>query len=156
MQYKPAIITKPLQWENQEDITIGVKGDSFFIGLTPDLDNNLNTLEAPSVTNRKNGYAWLSLDYQDIVTTVTEGESFTLEVNINNTGTGVEGWGDPNFIYVSSSGGVGVKASILDDNIVVQTGSAKLLSRASSTGSPFGNTDSTESAPCRVKVWNVY
>lgn len=83
MKYKPTIVTDPLQWEDREDITIGVQGDTFFISVTPEIDQTLYLGDAPVVEDKVTGRAWLDLQYQDIVAIVTEGESFDIKVHIN-------------------------------------------------------------------------
>lgn len=66
-------------------------------------------------------------------------------------------WGETGWAFVSSDGtGVGVKASMLDSSIIVQTGSATLIGSAVRAGGSFGNTSSVSTPlPCRVKVWKL-
>ena len=62
---------------------------------------------------------------------------------------GVTGW-------YAATGGVGVRASMLDDAIIVQTGSLYLTGTSGMTGGSFsGATLSSVPLPCRVKVWKV-
>lgn len=63
-------------------------------------------------------------------------------------------WGETGWIY--AGGGMGVKASQFEDNIVVQVGNAAFASQPNNSGSPLQFTGNwTTPAPCRVKVWRV-
>lgn len=57
--------------------------------------------------------------------------------------------------YVNSAT-VGADAGLVDDSIVVQTGSGGLIGTVAGIGTLFGNTTTEiNSAPCRVKVFGL-
>lgn len=67
-------------------------------------------------------------------------------------------WGETGWAFAESvPAGYGVKASMLDSSIVVQTGGGGFLSASSRAGGSFGNTGAavTTPLPCRVKVWKL-
>ncbi len=72
----------------------------------------------------------------------------------NDSGTGVAGWGNSDFITIGNLGH-GVAAHVLNGKIVVQTGVSSLCANSNNSGNPFNRTGTITSAPCRVKVWKI-
>ncbi len=71
-------------------------------------------------------------------------------------------WGETGYLYSSntgngSTGGCGVKATVNNGQIVVQTGTLAINSASSHLGNGFGNETISivTPMPCRVKVWKV-
>lgn len=65
-----------------------------------------------------------------------------------------DNWGETGWIY--ANGGMGVMASQLNDDIIIQAGSAAIASQPTNSGAPVtfsGNW--VQATPCRVKVWRV-
>lgn len=72
------------------------------------------------------------------------------EAQVQNNGI----WGCPNFVYVSGYGGVGITCYQLSTGkLVVQSGNMAVLSNVgANAGTPFGNIEQKNTAPCRVIV----
>lgn len=74
----------------------------------------------------------------------------------NNSGTGVAIWGETGSYtdYTSQVFASFVSAGKAGNSIAVQTGATSLCERSQYGGSPFGNTNIIQNAPCRLIVWN--
>jgi len=75
----------------------------------------------------------------------------------SNAGSAITGWGDPGWVYTSAGAIYGVKASVSNGKIIVQTGRDYLASiNGNVSGHPFGVLSAVISSTlCRVKVWKV-
>jgi hypothetical protein len=79
------------------------------------------------------------------------------EIYYDGSSGGVAGWGNTGTFWSSSTSiARGVRAEVLDNKIVVQSGLDGIMAGSNLSGSPFGNTSGvTTPVPARVKVWKV-
>lgn len=79
------------------------------------------------------------------------GEYLWVETEVyNDTGVGVAGWGDPEWMYTASP--CGIRCNMLGDSLVVQSGRDLTLGRSISQGHPFNLTGSTSIISSKTRI----